>query len=186
MPKRIADQDVFEASLQVVAERGYAGATTRALAEAAGINEVTLFRKYGSKSELIVRALTEGAFNFAAEDVAYSGDLEADLVRAAETFAIMLKKNGHLFYLVMIEMARHAELREAVRAPSGFIRALAALLCQYRDEGALVSPEEPLQAVASFLGPLIVIDMLQNASARLAPASLEPVGHVQRFLRGRT
>lgn len=186
MPKQIADQDVYAAALRVVAERGYAGATTKALAEVAGINEVTLFRKYGSKSELVVLALTQGAFHFAEKDVAYSGDLEADLIRAAGTFASMLKKNGQLFSLVMIEMARHAELREAIRAPSGCIRALAALLCQYRDEGALVTDEDPLQAVASFLGPLIVIDMLQNASTRLAPASLEPVGHVQRFLRGRT
>jgi AcrR family transcriptional regulator len=35
---------MFDAALSVLAQRGYGGATTRRIAEAAGINEVTLFR----------------------------------------------------------------------------------------------------------------------------------------------
>ena len=40
---------VLRAAMTLFAERGYAATTTRALAEAAGVNEVTLFRHFGSK-----------------------------------------------------------------------------------------------------------------------------------------
>ncbi len=53
MPKVIADMQIFQAVMEIIAARGYAGATTRQIAEAAGVSEVTLFRKYGSKAELV-------------------------------------------------------------------------------------------------------------------------------------
>ena len=46
---RISDKQILDAALDVMAERGYTGATTRQMAAAAGINEVTLFRRFGSK-----------------------------------------------------------------------------------------------------------------------------------------
>ena len=53
MPKIIDDEKVYQAALQVVIERGYARAKTKQIADAAGISEVTLFRKYENKAELI-------------------------------------------------------------------------------------------------------------------------------------
>jgi AcrR family transcriptional regulator len=53
MPKVIVDMQIFQAAMAIIAERGYAGATTRQIAEAAGVSEVTLFRKYGTKAELV-------------------------------------------------------------------------------------------------------------------------------------
>ncbi|HEX9109655.1 MAG TPA: helix-turn-helix domain-containing protein [Longimicrobiales bacterium] len=45
------------AAARVFAETGYRGATTRRIAQEAGVNEVTLFRHFGSKGELILEAL---------------------------------------------------------------------------------------------------------------------------------
>ncbi|MEZ4519923.1 MAG: helix-turn-helix domain-containing protein [Chloroflexota bacterium] len=64
MPKIVDDETVFQAAMQAVMSRGYDGATTRQIAESAGISEVTLFRKYGSKSELIKRAFTAQGVHF--------------------------------------------------------------------------------------------------------------------------
>ena len=186
MPKLISDQDVFDAALKVLAERGYAGATTKAIADAAGVNEATLFRKYGTKPELMIRALQAMAFRMEEGSFGYSGNLEGDLVRAFESYADMMRHHGHLFPVIMTEMARHPELREAVQAPAGVIQQMATLLLQYRDEGLLKTEEDPLQAVASFLGPLIIIGMLRGASPRIAPTPLDAAGHVRRYLRGRT
>lgn len=44
---------IIEAALQEFTERGYKGASTRAIAERAGVNEVTLFRHFGSKLDLL-------------------------------------------------------------------------------------------------------------------------------------
>ena len=48
---------MLEAALKVFAEAGMRGATTRRIAEEAGVNEVTLFRHFRSKGELIQAAL---------------------------------------------------------------------------------------------------------------------------------
>ena len=56
MPKIIEDENVYRAAVQVVIKRGYSGATTKQIAEAAGISEVTLFRKYGNKAQLIAQS----------------------------------------------------------------------------------------------------------------------------------
>lgn len=51
-------QRILDAAARLFAERGYAGTTTRAIAEAAGVNEVTLFRHFESKRG-VLRALGE-------------------------------------------------------------------------------------------------------------------------------
>lgn len=48
---------IIEAAARVFAETGYRGATTRRIAQAADVNEVTLFRLFGSKDELLRAAL---------------------------------------------------------------------------------------------------------------------------------
>ena len=53
----VRDQ-LLDAALRVYAETGYRGATTRRIAGAAGVNEITLFRHFGSKDALIREALT--------------------------------------------------------------------------------------------------------------------------------
>jgi len=48
---------VLTAAARVYGELGFRGATTRKIAEAAGVNEVTLFRQFGSKNALLLEAL---------------------------------------------------------------------------------------------------------------------------------
>ena len=44
---------IIDAAAQVFGARGVAGATTRRIAEVAGVNEVTIFRLFGSKAALL-------------------------------------------------------------------------------------------------------------------------------------
>jgi AcrR family transcriptional regulator len=48
---------ILDAALRVFAETGYRGATTRRIAQLAEVNEVTIFRRFGSKEELIRAAV---------------------------------------------------------------------------------------------------------------------------------
>ncbi|MBA2243371.1 MAG: helix-turn-helix transcriptional regulator, partial [Gemmatimonadetes bacterium] len=50
-------EKVLSAAVRVFAEVGSRGATTRRIAAAAGVNEVTLFRHFGSKEALMREAL---------------------------------------------------------------------------------------------------------------------------------
>lgn len=49
---------LLEVTARLFTEHGWRGATTRRIAEAAGVNEVTLFRHFGSK-EVLLRAAIE-------------------------------------------------------------------------------------------------------------------------------
>jgi AcrR family transcriptional regulator len=49
---------LLEAAIKVFGESGIRGATTRRIAQEAGVNEVTLFRHFHSKDDLIQTALT--------------------------------------------------------------------------------------------------------------------------------
>lgn len=48
---------LLEVAAQVYAECGYRGTTTRRIAQDAGVNEVTLFRQFGSKDALLREAI---------------------------------------------------------------------------------------------------------------------------------
>jgi AcrR family transcriptional regulator len=52
----ISRQQILDAAFRVFAEHGFRGATTRRIADAAGVNEVTLFRRFKSKTALINEA----------------------------------------------------------------------------------------------------------------------------------
>jgi AcrR family transcriptional regulator len=56
-------QDILTAAHQLFLERGYAGTTLAAIAQAAGVVVKTIYRAYGSKAELfkaVVRAAVAG------------------------------------------------------------------------------------------------------------------------------
>ena len=52
---------LLEVTAQLFAEHGWRGTTTRRIAEAAGVNEVTVFRHFGSKEVLLREAIESTA-----------------------------------------------------------------------------------------------------------------------------
>src|SRR3982751_3807637 len=50
---------ILDAAKKVYAQHGFRGATTRLIAIEAGVNEVTLFRTFGSKSALLEAVLEQ-------------------------------------------------------------------------------------------------------------------------------
>lgn len=56
--EREAGGQILAAAAELFAERGYKGTTTRAIAERAGVNEVTIFRRFQNKQG-VLRALGE-------------------------------------------------------------------------------------------------------------------------------
>jgi AcrR family transcriptional regulator len=48
---------LLDVTARLYAEHGWRGTTTRRIADAAGVNEVTLFRQFGSKESLLLEAI---------------------------------------------------------------------------------------------------------------------------------
>jgi AcrR family transcriptional regulator len=63
---------LLDAASSLFAERGYAATTTRAIAERAGVNEVTVFRRFGTKAGLLAgigERLAAGSAGVAVHDL---------------------------------------------------------------------------------------------------------------------
>ncbi len=118
MPKVIENDYVYQAVMKVVLERGYAGATTKQMAEAAGVSEVTLFRKYENKPQLVRQAISWLAgqleFKTAAQ---YSGDIKADLLHIVQAYQDLAIQHGPFIAVLLSEMPRNPELADFIDAP---------------------------------------------------------------------
>jgi len=55
---------ILDAALKVFASEGYAGATTRKIAQEANVSEMTLFRKFQSKENLLKEVLQKNTETF--------------------------------------------------------------------------------------------------------------------------
>ncbi len=185
MPKIVEDSTVYHAAMQVVIKHGYSGATTKEIAAAAEISEVTLFRKYDSKAQLVKRAITamaeETDFASAAH---YTGDIRADLLRVVDAYQRAVDTHGQFFSSIVLEMQRIDELAETINAPVAIFHSIGALMARYQAAGVL-HPEEPLHAVAGLLGPLVYSALIRPAIMNDDPAPLDLQRHVSFYLEGR-
>ncbi len=59
-PRQTTDEAILRAARDCVLERG-AGVSTAVIAEAAGVSQATLFKRFGTKEELLLAALAPGA-----------------------------------------------------------------------------------------------------------------------------
>ncbi|QTD43092.1 TetR/AcrR family transcriptional regulator [Sporosarcina sp. Te-1] len=58
MSTKSTTERILEAAIELVSEKGYAAATTKSIADLAGVNEVTIFRHFGNKRG-ILKAIIE-------------------------------------------------------------------------------------------------------------------------------
>lgn len=184
MPKVIREDRVYEAALSVFLARGYEKATTKEISEAAGINETTLFRKYGSKAGLLKQALQHLAASTPLDRIRYTGDLEGDLVAITEAYLQTSRARGELIPVLLAELPRYPELREVLEPPLAILRAVGEVLEQYQNQG-LLRREPILMTTGALMGPLIVTRMMRLAGPEMTVPEADPRQHVALFLRGR-
>ena len=107
-------QRILDAALTVFSREGVSGATTREIARVARVNEVTLFRYFKNKNELLRQTIMCSAKHF--EQVFAEASLESpDAVRRtvrfyAQAYANKLRDNEDLVRTFMGELARHLKL----------------------------------------------------------------------------
>lgn len=184
MAKPVTDQQILDAALQTIIEHGYSGATTRQIAEAAGVNEVTLFRRFGSKKNILLASVETQAQQFAEEGVRYTGDLVADLTRIVSSHRRFAENRGKLFPMIMAELPRQPELAEVLEKPFANMLQIIEIIERYQHAGELVD-EDPAHLLASLLGPMILTEMFLEVHKTdiITPIDIET--HIRSFLEGR-
>jgi len=149
---------LLEAALKVFAEHGTRGATTRRIAQTAGVNEVTLFRHFGSKDGLLREALASSKRAVAFVDTHLpekAVDPEAELTEFCRHHHQALFESRSIIRKCMGEFEEHPETtRNACQLPVKISDALRGYLERLRAAGQARGDWNPQAAAAMLMGVL--------------------------------
>lgn len=148
---------LLSAALRVYATFGIRGATTRRIAQEAGLNEVTLFRHFGSKDALIHEALGWAAERFLAGTTLpeQPRDPEAELVAFCERYLGALSQSRSLIRTCVGEFDQHPEAaRVACRTPVRIASELERYLSRLQAMGLAAEDWNVRVATAMLMGTL--------------------------------
>ncbi|MEJ2757763.1 MAG: TetR/AcrR family transcriptional regulator [Anaerolineales bacterium] len=184
MPKVIDDKVVYRAAIELLVAFGYTSTTTQQIADAAGIHEATLFRKYGSKANLVEQAVQSEFSDVPFAKLGYTGNLEADLRSIVEAYLETSEMVGDILPILLIEIPRNPELQKSLVTPWENIQRVSHILERYQSQGKL-KPEPVLNSISALLGPLMVQHLLKRPEINLPIPEVEPRDYVDLFLHGR-
>lgn len=158
MKKNITKQRLLDATLKLISEKGYLGATTREIAQEAGVTELTLFRHFGTKEKLFEELLRNHTFLPRLKELLpeLDGLSYGDSLRLIATrFLLSLKERKSMVKIMYSEVTIYPD--KIKKLYNKFIDDLRLTLASYfrglRKKGLLrsVSPE---MAARLFLGML--------------------------------
>jgi AcrR family transcriptional regulator len=152
-------EKLLAAAARMLAELGFAGTTTRRVAEEAGVNEVTLFRHFGTKERLLEEAVrAHGAKPQRVVLPAEPGNAEAELTAWCQAHLDRLRGAQRLLRRCLGEQERLPLLD--IPSESGAEQAaedLRAYVAALRSAGRVgVSAETEAGAIALLVSALLV------------------------------
>jgi AcrR family transcriptional regulator len=185
---------IIEAAARIYAAHGYRGATTRRIAEEAGVNEVTLFRQFGSKSALL-DAMVESCLDLQLVALpVHPVDPEAELTLWVAAHMTDIAAKRDLLRQVMREFAEHPDHATcAGKGPAVAAEQLRDYVIQLRRAGWLdtdprteATAPEVGSAVTMLMAAFFVDGMDREMMPRLfaTPVDEAPRAYVRVFLRG--
>lgn len=170
-PMSVRDQ-LLEAAVLIYAEAGYRGATTRRIATAAGVNEITLFRHFGSKDALMREAIARAGSSAVPELLPdLPREPSRELRNWAQAHITELRERRSLIRTCMGEIEEHPGLFSSENSPPALAaQALSRYLRRLREVGLTKAPFDEVAASAMLMGVLfadamgrdIMPDMYRN------------------------
>ena len=79
---------IIDATMTLIIEKGYSGATSKSIATLAEVNESTIFRRFEGKKEIVLAAMELAKWNpgLSESDFIYHGNLTEDLIGFARIY----------------------------------------------------------------------------------------------------
>lgn len=148
------DQDtharILRAALTEFTQRGYKGASTRGIAERAGVNEVTLFRHFGSKLDLLRVAVKQALMQMKIpQDLApyLQGTLEEGLSQFVSDYLLQVTAQSDILMLGFSEAFSQPEISDLLRE---FMWKMRGMIVRYfeamHEKGAIKEGDYPILA----------------------------------------
>jgi AcrR family transcriptional regulator len=182
-----AREQLLHAAMKVYSTSGVRGATTKRIAQEAGVNEVTLFRHFGSKDALMQEALRwKAQALFTSTLPAEPGVPFEELLAFSRHHYDALSKHRDLIRVSMGEFAEHPEATQmACREAAAMDDALRSYLEQMRAKGWASGDWRPELAASMLLGTLFSDVMGRDCMPQCYPFSADEAveQYVVLFLR---
>ena len=132
---------IIDAMMEIILERGYTGATTKDIAERAGINECTIFRKFKEKKEIVLAGMELPQYrpNITPQTFAdIKWDIESDLKMFMENY---MKEVTPQFVRLSIGLRSPQIYQQTapliMDIPQTFLKALTDYLSQMKEMGKI-------------------------------------------------
>jgi len=151
----VRDQ-LLDAAARLYAEAGYRGATTRRIAGQAGVNEVTLFRHFGSKDALMREAIARAGLSAVTEPLPQTPrDPFREVRDWAKAHIAELRERRSLIRTCMGEIEEHPGIfSEPNSSPAVAAKALRHYLRRLREAGLAKAQFDETAASAMLMGAL--------------------------------
>lgn len=182
----ISRERILEAAARVYSKHGFRGATTRLIAAEAGVNEVTLFRTFGSKGALLEAVLEENDTGDAVDPLPDPPvDPERELT---EWVNIHLERIRHLRPMLIHAISEYEERPEvadfACRGRVDVHQHVTDYVTRLRELG-LADRDADVQAAVTMLISALMSDAMGRPMAphTFLPADQAALRYVRCFLR---
>jgi AcrR family transcriptional regulator len=154
--------------MRLAAERGIDSTTTRAIAEEAGVSELTIFRHFGDKATLVREAIHETApidrlrQYEPAIDASSPGSVVQGLAACLRFLRDEMLQHEHLLRFAMSEARRHPELRDDLMAAP--VQAGALLQRALQQAAPQLRPEVDLRAAVISMEGVVLLTVLWSTN----------------------
>lgn len=178
---------ILDAARHVYAQHGLRGATTRRIAQEAGVNEVNLFRLFGSKAQLFAE-LRHSTFAGHAHPTlpAVPGDAEAELTAWCQVMLVHMTEQRSMLRKLMSELEEDPDAAiAACEGPRCAAKMLEAYVDGLRDQGLTDPTADHLTSVSMLMSALFGDAMTREMIPDSKPQPFEraPALYVRAFLR---
>jgi AcrR family transcriptional regulator len=174
----------MQAASNLFAEKGYTGTTTRAIAELAGVNEVTLFRHFGSKEKLAKAIMDRfgGAAIAADLQTRVSGDLVQDLNFIGHAMLSVMTERSNEMRMAICEAGHFPEFRDIVAENPRQLRFMLSNYFEKQMDSGMMKKGNPELLAQAFLGMFFSYVVLEKFLLDKLQPQLDPDEIVDQFV----
>jgi AcrR family transcriptional regulator len=183
----VADEAILRAALELLAEDGYRALTMERVRERSGVGKATIYRRYGSKEELVSAAIVH--LNSDIPMPEDTGSILGDFAATAQTILAGAARTGALTLMprLLSEVANdpemHALFSEHLVEPRR--RVVRGIVARAKERGEIREDVDPELAVDLMVGPFIYRLIMSGGDAAAVGNPAEVLAAVLDGLRPR-
>lgn len=161
MSKESTREGILHAALELFSDRGYSGVTTKDIAEAASVSEMTIFRHFRTKRDIFKGVLEEMLYPPAIkkfETEHFTWDLKKDLTLMSNTLSEVISRNRKIIKMNMKDINGLSDDDDSFMSfPENLYRILVKYFEEYICRNNLTN--DPYLLATVFLSSLLGLNM---------------------------